>query len=175
MQGERNRAILNLSKAIAKQAKGEIVAEKDDNTDLKRALFTVSDAVLGAAVLLALGVYGGAWLDKQFNCAPFLSVGLALLGGGIGLARMVMKAQALDKNSKIDKSKLKTLSGDDWDKDSWSDVKIRSTENSLEEAKSEGKVDSPEKSSAENSSEKKPYEGRESPRFRLPHEGFSDE
>lgn len=69
------------------------------DSDLKRAMFAVSDAVLGAAVLLAIGVYAGSWLDKQFNCSPLCSVGLALLGGSIGLYRMVAKARGLDTGS----------------------------------------------------------------------------
>lgn len=71
--------------------------EKDsaESSNLKQAMFVVSDAVLGAAILLALGVYGGGWLDKQFHTAPWFSTGLALLGGGFGLARMVMKANSL--------------------------------------------------------------------------------
>ena len=70
--------------------------QADDGLTMRRALFTVSDAVLGAAVLLTLGVYGGGWLDEKFHCAPTLSIGLALLGGGLGLARMVIKANSLD-------------------------------------------------------------------------------
>lgn len=79
--------------------------ENSDQSDLKRALFAVSDAVLGAAVLLAIGVYAGNWLDQQLHTAPWLSFGLALLGGGLGLARMVMKANSLQAaaNSGSDK------------------------------------------------------------------------
>src|SRR5579883_2928279 len=69
--------------------------DEADNSNLKQALFTVSDAVLGAAILLALGVFCGTWLDRQLHTAPWLSTGLALLGGGIGLARMVIKANSL--------------------------------------------------------------------------------
>ncbi len=92
------------------------------DSDLKRAMFTVSDAVLGAAVLLAIGVYAGSWLDKQLNCSPFCSVGLALLGGSIGLYRMVVKARGLDTGGS---GKLpKAIGYDDKDKgESWSFAK----------------------------------------------------
>ena len=93
------------------------------DSDLKRAMFTVSDAVLGAAVLLAIGVYAGSWLDKQFHCSPFCSVGLALLGGSIGLYRMVVKARGLDNGGS---GKLPKAIGYD-DKDggeSWSFGKV---------------------------------------------------
>ena len=76
----------------------------DENANLKRALFAVSDAVLGAAVLLCLGVYGGAWLDTRLHTSPWLSVSLSILGAGLGLARMVMKANALDTRSKTTSS-----------------------------------------------------------------------
>ncbi|MBY0548135.1 MAG: AtpZ/AtpI family protein [Candidatus Obscuribacterales bacterium] len=60
--------------------------------DVKRAMMAVTDGVIGAAVLLAAGVYGGNWLDNQFHSAPWCSVGLAMLGGALGLGRMVYKA-----------------------------------------------------------------------------------
>jgi hypothetical protein len=63
-----------------------------DDGNMKKALFAVSDGVLGAAVLLSAGVYGGAWIDEKLHTAPWISVGLAMLGGGLGLARMVYKA-----------------------------------------------------------------------------------
>jgi len=72
------------------------MADVDDGAERRRALFAVSDGVLGAAVLLVIGVYGGAWLDTKLNTAPWLSVGLSLLGGGLGLARLVMKANSLN-------------------------------------------------------------------------------
>lgn len=74
------------------------------NDDTKRAMMTVTDGVLGAAVLLAGGVYGGNWLDQQLHTAPWLSMGLALLGGGLGLARMVIKAQQIGANSPAPKA-----------------------------------------------------------------------
>lgn len=70
---------------------------ENKNDNLKEALFTVSDAVLGAAVLLMLGMYLGNWLDAQFHTAPTLSIVCALAGGALGLARMVSKAASLDK------------------------------------------------------------------------------
>jgi len=76
----------------------------DENSNLKRALFTVSDAVLGAAVLLTIGVYGGSWLDRQLNTSPWLSVGLSILGGALGLARMVIKANSIETGAKTTKS-----------------------------------------------------------------------
>jgi F0F1-type ATP synthase assembly protein I len=84
--------------------------ESGDNSNLKQALFVVSDAVIGAAILLAIGVYAGSWLDKQFHTAPWFSTGLALFGGGFGLARMVMKANSLQSipAAKSDKSSAKT-------------------------------------------------------------------
>jgi F0F1-type ATP synthase assembly protein I len=70
-----------------------------DDGNMKKALFAVSDGVIGAAVLLAGGVYGGAWLDEKLHTAPWISVGLAMLGGGLGLARMVYKATQLGADS----------------------------------------------------------------------------
>ena len=67
--------------------------------DMKKAMLAVTDGVIGAAVLLAAGVYGGGWLDRQLHTSPWLSVGLAMLGGGLGLARMVYRANQLGKNA----------------------------------------------------------------------------
>lgn len=60
--------------------------------DTKRAMLAVTDGVIGAAILLAAGVYGGSWLDNQFHSSPWCSVMLAMLGGALGLGRMVYKA-----------------------------------------------------------------------------------
>lgn len=75
---------------------------KAEKSNLKQALFTVSDAILGAAILLVVGVYFGSWLDDKCKTAPLFSISLALIGGALGLARMVAKAAALDKPSKND-------------------------------------------------------------------------
>jgi F0F1-type ATP synthase assembly protein I len=72
------------------------VGENREEGENRRAFFVVSDAVLGAAVLVWVGVYGGAWLDTKLHTAPWLSVGLSMLGGGLGLTRMVAKAFALE-------------------------------------------------------------------------------
>ena len=141
--------------------------DKNNDGNLKQALFTVSDAVLGSAILLALGVYGGAWLDQRLHTSPWLSVGLALLGGGIGLWRMVMKAQAIGKNDKSSKN-ASASTYDDWDKnDDWgaSPQAVKSPKESTFQA---------DKNSQTTKSEEQP-KSRESSRYRLPHEGFTDE
>lgn len=56
----------------------------------------VADSVIGAAVLVFLGVLGGNFVDDKFHTAPWGSIGLSLLGGTLGLWRMVKKAMAID-------------------------------------------------------------------------------
>ncbi len=65
-------------------------------SNFQRAMFVVSDAVLGAAVLVMLGVWGGGFLDDKLHTSPWCSLGLSVLGGGLGLWRMVKKATSLD-------------------------------------------------------------------------------
>jgi F0F1-type ATP synthase assembly protein I len=62
----------------------------------QRAMFVVSDAVLGAAVLIMLGMWTGGFADDKLHTAPWGSLGLSILGGGLGLWRMVKKASSLD-------------------------------------------------------------------------------
>ncbi len=62
----------------------------------QRAMFVVSDAVLGAAVLIMLGMWAGGFADDKLHTAPWGSLGLSILGGALGLWRMVKKASSLD-------------------------------------------------------------------------------
>jgi F0F1-type ATP synthase assembly protein I len=66
----------------------------------KKALLFVADGVLGAAALVVLGVFAGNWLDAKLHTAPWWSVGLSMLGGGLGLWRLCVKALALDDGGK---------------------------------------------------------------------------
>ena len=70
-------------------------AATSESTHLKKALFQVSDGILGAAVLIFLGVMAGNWLDAQLHTAPWLSIALSMLGGGLGLYRLVRKAMLI--------------------------------------------------------------------------------
>ena len=45
-----------------------------------------------------LGVYAGQFLDQKLHTAPWFATILPMLGGGIGLARLVIKAINLDKD-----------------------------------------------------------------------------
>jgi len=74
-----------------------------DSGQLKNALLTVGDSILGAAVLIILGTWAGGFLDQKLHTGPWLSISLALLGAGLGLARLVIKAIKLgepEKNKK---------------------------------------------------------------------------
>ncbi|MBA3859396.1 MAG: hypothetical protein C0507_21030 [Cyanobacteria bacterium PR.3.49] len=62
----------------------------------QRGMFVAGDAMLGAAVLVMLGVWGGGYLDDKLHTGPWCSLGLSVLGGVLGLWRMVKKATALD-------------------------------------------------------------------------------
>lgn len=67
-----------------------------DNDYLKRALFAASDGILGAAILIFIGMQAGSWLDSKLQSTPWISVVLCLIGGGLGLTRMVLKVLALE-------------------------------------------------------------------------------
>jgi len=74
-----------------------------DSGQLKNALLTVGDSILGAAVLIILGTWAGGFLDQKLQTGPWFSISLALLGAALGLARLVIKAIKLgepDKNKK---------------------------------------------------------------------------
>jgi F0F1-type ATP synthase assembly protein I len=64
---------------------------------------TVSDGILGAGLLIILGVGAGNWLDEKAHSAPWFSLALSLLGGGLGLARLVSKANSLDSKKEAKK------------------------------------------------------------------------
>ncbi len=67
--------------------------------EVMRGVAAASDAVIGAAVLTGLGAWGGLYLDEKLNASPWFAVSLGLLGGGLGLARMVKKALDAEKQS----------------------------------------------------------------------------
>lgn len=69
-------------------------SDKSDNS--KKAMMFVMDGVLGAAALVLVGVFAGNWLDEKLHSAPWWSLGLSMLGGGLGLWRLCVKAMALD-------------------------------------------------------------------------------
>jgi F0F1-type ATP synthase assembly protein I len=71
--------------------------KKDKGVSINKAMLAVGDGVIGAAVLIIIGIYLGLYLDKKFMTSPWFTLGLLFLGGGIGLARLVMKAMNLDK------------------------------------------------------------------------------
>jgi F0F1-type ATP synthase assembly protein I len=73
----------------------------------QQALLVVSDGVLGAGALIMLGVWGGNMLDDRLHTTPWISLGLSLLLGGLGLARLVAKANSLDSSpSKLPNKKM---------------------------------------------------------------------
>lgn len=65
---------------------------------INKAMITVADGVLGAAVLIMIGVFAGHYLDQKLRITPWLSILLPLTGGGIGLSRLVIKAISLEKD-----------------------------------------------------------------------------
>jgi len=71
--------------------------KKYKGVSINKALLAVGDGVLGAAILIVIGIYAGLYLDKKFMTSPWFTLGLLFLGGGLGLARLVMKAMSLDK------------------------------------------------------------------------------
>lgn len=67
--------------------------------ELMAALSSAGEAVLAVGVLVALGAWGGMWLDDRLGTTPWLAICLSLLGMVLGLARMVAKALAADRDS----------------------------------------------------------------------------
>ncbi|MBI4534439.1 MAG: AtpZ/AtpI family protein [Candidatus Melainabacteria bacterium] len=87
--------------------------------DLIKAFATAGDAVLGAAILTGLGAWSGFWLDDKLHTSPWLAIFLALLGSGLGLARMVLKATELERKSSS--SKKTTSAKNMYEPDSWTE------------------------------------------------------
>ncbi|HEY9683872.1 MAG TPA: hypothetical protein V6C86_19980 [Oculatellaceae cyanobacterium] len=73
------------------------VIDSDNKNEIAGALASAGESVLAIAVLAGLGVWGGSKLDDMMHCAPLLTIGLALLGVVLGLARMVVKAKEAEK------------------------------------------------------------------------------
>ena len=72
--------------------------KKDDSMTSKQAMFIVADGVVGAGVLLVLGILLGHYLDQKLSSSPWLTVILCFVGAGAGLARLVVKAIKLNKD-----------------------------------------------------------------------------
>lgn len=70
---------------------------KQPPKEIMAAMTTAGDAVLGMAILSGFGAWGGFWLDEKLHTTPLLAISLALIGLGLGLARMVVKAIKADK------------------------------------------------------------------------------
>lgn len=71
--------------------------KKEEPLSTNKAMLVVADGVIGAGVLLVLGVWLGQFLDHKFLTTPWLTIILCFLGGGAGLARLIIKAIALNK------------------------------------------------------------------------------
>jgi F0F1-type ATP synthase assembly protein I len=78
--------------------------KKDKGPSVTEAMFAMGDGVLGAAILIVLGIYGGQFLDHKFNTGSWLTGVLPLVGGGLGLVRLVVKAINLDKDKVEDET-----------------------------------------------------------------------
>ncbi len=68
-------------------------------SELTQALATGGEAVVGIGLLSGLGAWGGTFLDGKFHTTPLLAIVLSLLGLGLGLTRMVVKALQSEKES----------------------------------------------------------------------------
>src|SRR5688572_4614988 len=90
---------INLKAVNYRSVRHSMANDKSDKSDLKEAMFQVSDGVIGAGVLIVIGVFGGNWLDSKLNTAPWLTVILSMLGGGLGLVRLVKKAMQIGQNA----------------------------------------------------------------------------
>ena len=69
----------------------------DNKNQVAGALASAGESVLAIAVLAGLGVWGGTKLDEVIHSSPWFTIGLSLLGVGLGLTRMVIKAMATEK------------------------------------------------------------------------------
>ncbi len=71
--------------------------EKTKETkEFSQSMFVVGDSVIGAGILVFIGVWAGNFADDKFHTAPWGSIILSLVGGCLGLWRMVKKAMAID-------------------------------------------------------------------------------
>ena len=83
---------------------------------LRDSFLSMLDGGVTAGILVALGAWGGSWLDGRCHSAPWWSLGLALLGGGLGMARMIVKALKLNTAEPVTPAMIKSAEkSKDWD------------------------------------------------------------
>ena len=54
--------------------------KNDDNNQILRALSLLTQLGVSMAACIALGVFGGKWLDRMFGTSPWLLLVFAFLG-----------------------------------------------------------------------------------------------
>ncbi|HEY9792632.1 MAG TPA: AtpZ/AtpI family protein [Candidatus Obscuribacterales bacterium] len=70
-----------------------------ESGDFKQSMVQASDAVIGAALLVGLGVWIGTMLDSKLHSAPWFTITLSLIGAGLGLWRMIRKGIQMGKDA----------------------------------------------------------------------------
>ena len=60
----------------------------------------IGDLIFGVFILTFLATCFGNFLDKRFHTTPWLAISLGLLAIILGLARLVIKANQLEKKEK---------------------------------------------------------------------------
>jgi len=75
------------------------MTRKRESISSNKAMLVVADGVIGAGVLLVFGILAGHFLDQKFSSTPWLTLILCFLGAGAGLARLIIKAINLNKET----------------------------------------------------------------------------
>jgi F0F1-type ATP synthase assembly protein I len=70
---------------------------KQADNETWSALASAGDSVLGIFVLVWIGAWLGFKLDDIFHSQPLCAVILAIIGVGLGIARMIWKALKAEK------------------------------------------------------------------------------
>lgn len=72
----------------------------DRNASALRRAYQASSHGLAFAITLALGIYGGSWLDERWQCSPvFVLLGFAV-ALGVALVSLIRAVDQLERDDK---------------------------------------------------------------------------